>query len=81
MSKQKQLPPTQKELLAAMKKGAVCHYMPYMGRFRPNAYYFRSDTMKHCTAAARALVEKGLVEVIDKDQWSERHKLAYREEA
>lgn len=51
---------TQLELLEAMKNGVKCHYMPYAGRFNPTAYYFRNDTMKRCTAAARALLEKGL---------------------
>lgn len=73
MSKQKsanttiRLTKTQSELLTAMKAGVVCYYMPYMGRFNPKAYYFRNDTMKRCTAAAQALLEKGLVEIKDKD--------------
>jgi hypothetical protein len=62
-----QLSKTQAELLEAMKSGVVCHYMPYAGRFNPTDYYFRDDTMRRCTAAAKALYEKGLVEVKDKD--------------
>ncbi len=61
------LPKTQQELLDAMQSGVVVHYMPYMGRFRPNAYYYRRDTHKRCTAAAEALLEKGLVEIFDMD--------------
>jgi hypothetical protein len=34
--------------------------MPYAGRFNPTAYFFRSDNLKRCTAAANALVAKGL---------------------
>lgn len=57
---------TQSELLEAMKGGVVCHYMPYRGWFRPQDYYFRSDTGRRCTAAARSLCDKGLVKVVNK---------------
>lgn len=50
-----------------MLKGAICYYQPYMGRFNPSAYYFRNDTMKRCTAAAEALVKRGLVERFNED--------------
>ena len=53
---------SQAELLAAMETGVVCYYMRYMGRFNPTAYYFRSDTLKRCTATAKALFDKGLLE-------------------
>jgi hypothetical protein len=53
---------TQQELYDAMKSGVVVHYMPYAGRFNQTAYYFRTDTMKRCTAAAEALREKGLAQ-------------------
>lgn len=68
---------TQAELLEAMRNGVVCHYMPYMGRFCPNAYYFRSDTKKRCTAPSRSLKEKGLVVSVDKDSWG-GHKLIFK---
>jgi hypothetical protein len=71
---------TQAELFQAMRNGVVCHYMPYMGRFCPNAYYFRSDTKKRCTAPARALKEKGLVVSVDKDSWG-GHKLIFKSDA
>jgi hypothetical protein len=61
------LPKTQQELYDAMLKGVKCRYMPYLGSFNPNPYYFRSDTMKHCTAAAKALLAKGLLKEIDRD--------------
>ena len=51
----------QAELLAAMETGVVCYYMRSMVRFNPTAYYFRSDTMKRCTATAKALFDKGLL--------------------
>jgi hypothetical protein len=51
---------TQQALLDAMKSGVAVHYMPYAGRFNPTAYFFRSDNLKRCTAAANALVAKGL---------------------
>lgn len=50
-----------------MSAGVTLHYMPYSGRFNPNAYYFRDDTMKRCTAAAEALLKRGLVEKYDQD--------------
>ena len=53
---------SQAELLEAMQNGVKCYYMRYMGRFNPTAYYFRSDTMKRCTATAKALFDKGLLE-------------------
>ena len=55
------------ELYAAMQKGVVCHYMPYMGRFNPNAYYFRTDSHKRCTKQAESLLKAGLVEKRDED--------------
>lgn len=67
---------TQQDLFEAMKSGVYCKYMPYQGRFNPTAYYYRSDTMKRCTAAAEALLKKGLVEVKDKD-WR-GHKLVLK---
>ena len=57
---------TQQELLEAMRGGVVCHYMPYSGRFNPTAYFYRSDNLKRCTAAAEALLKKGLVDEYDK---------------
>jgi hypothetical protein len=58
---------TQQELYDAMKNGVKVSYMPYMGRFRPNAYYFRYDNNKRVTAAAEALLKRGLAEKYDKD--------------
>jgi hypothetical protein len=57
---------TQRELLDAMESGVVVRFMPYMGRFNENEYYYRTDNLKRCTAAARALEDKGLVEEFDK---------------
>lgn len=71
----KSLSKTQQELYDAMKGGVILYFMPYMGRFNPCSYYFRNDTLKHCTAAARALLERGLVEKYDED-WR-GHKLRY----
>ena len=53
---------SQAELLEAMQNGVKCYYMRYMGRFNPTAYYVRSDTMKRCTATAKALFNNGLLE-------------------
>lgn len=59
------LPKTQADLLAAMRSGVTLHYMPYMGTFNATAYYFREDNHKRVTAAATALLEKGLAEKYD----------------
>lgn len=66
----------QRELLEAMKRGVICHYMPYAGRLNPTDYYYRDDTHQRCTAQAKALVARLLVEKFDKD-WR-GHKLRYR---
>ena len=58
---------TQQELFDAMKAGVVVHYMPYMGTFNPTAYYFRNDTNKRCTAAAKALLDHRIVEIYERD--------------
>jgi hypothetical protein len=58
-----ELSTTQQELYDAMKSGVVVHFMPYAGRFNPNEYFFRNDTMKRCTAAAHALCKKGLATI------------------
>lgn len=59
------LPKSQQELLDAMQAGAVLNFMPYFGRFNPQEYYYRSDTHRRCTAPAKALLAKGLVERFD----------------
>lgn len=64
----------QAELLQAMRAGAVCHYMRYMGTFNPTPYYFRTDTMKPCTKQARALLTRGLVEEFERGAYG-NHKL------
>jgi len=69
------LPKTEQELYDAMKAGAVVYYMPYMGRFRPNAYYFRSDNHKRCTAVVKKLLSKDLVERYEQAPFSGDHKI------
>lgn len=64
---------TQAELLEAMRKGVICHYMRSMGRFNPTAYYFRNDNRRRCTAQVRALLAKGLVEKCDIKPYSGDH--------
>lgn len=58
---------TQRELYEAMLNGETVHYMPYLGRFRPDSYYFRSNGCRRCTAAAVALLSKGYAERYDED--------------
>ena len=50
------------DLLMAMRRGAEVYYMPYMGRFNPNPYCFRGDTMARCTVEMNGLKDRGLVE-------------------
>jgi hypothetical protein len=59
------LPKTQADLLTALRSGVTLHYMPYMGTFNPTAYYFRDDNYQRVTAAATALLSKGLAEKYD----------------
>jgi phage terminase large subunit-like protein len=61
----KKLTPLVTDLYTAMKAGVICHYMPWRGRYRPNAYYFRNDTMTHCTKQVTSLLAHGLVEMFD----------------
>jgi len=65
MSDKVKLSKTQQALLDAMAGGVTLTYMCYMGSFNPVPYYFRSDTHQRCTAAATALLSKGLVEKFD----------------
>lgn len=55
-----------KELSA---KGAVAHYMPYMGRFNENPYWFLSTTMNRATREINALKERGFIDVTAKDRF------------
>src|SRR6266704_1355930 len=57
----KKLTENQQDLLIALQKGVRLHFMPYQGRFNPNAYFFRSDTMSRCTKAADGLINRGFV--------------------
>lgn len=52
-------------LLELSKPKCVAHYMQYMGRFNPNAYYFLSSNYNHCTAQITALQERGLAEIFN----------------
>ena len=56
------LSPRQQELLDAVNAGASIHHMVGI-----HASYFRTDTMKSCTATARALEDRGLVKKIKED--------------
>lgn len=65
---------TQQELYEAMQAGTICYFIPYAGRFNRSAYYFRDGTHARCTAAARALLERGLIERFD-EKFGDGHKL------
>jgi hypothetical protein len=73
------LSPLAQELYAAMQKGMVCYFKPYMGQFNPCAYYYRDDNAKRCTRQAQALLKAGLVERFD-DTWR-GHKLRVKQAA
>lgn len=63
MDKKKiKLSKTQVELLRAMREGAEIHYQRYMGTFADRQFW-RVDTFKPVTAAADALVNKGLAKI------------------
>lgn len=68
----------QQELLDAMRGGVRCIYMRYMGSFNTNAYYYRSDNHKKCTAQAKALLERGLVERFDRTPFGD-HSLRFKQ--
>ena len=77
----KSLNAKQQELLDAMReKGVKCHYMPYAGSFNPTAYYFRTDTMRRCTATAQSLLDRGLVKKADVKPYGD-HNLIFKEAA
>lgn len=67
MSARPELSKSQRELFDAIESGVRVVFSPYAGRFNPNEYYRRMDNYKRVTAAARALLKKGLVEKADKD--------------
>lgn len=54
---------TQLEVLKALgQEGSFLHFMPYMGNFRPNPYYFLNLDMRHIRFnTVEALTTKGLV--------------------
>jgi len=61
----KPLPKTQQELLDAIKSGVRVSYIVPISRTYGD-YFSRNDNYKRVTAAARALLEKGLVEKYDR---------------
>ena len=73
----KQLTPKMFTVLSELDKPkAMAFFMPYMGSFRPNAYYFLSaenSTVHRCTAQIRGLVARGLVEYFDVEQFGEHN--------
>lgn len=58
---------TQQALLEKMQAGGVLHFMPYT-RSNPCAYFHCGPGSGRCTAAANALIEKGLVEKVG-ERW------------
>jgi hypothetical protein len=64
MSTDVKLTKPQQDLLDAIRAGVTVSFSPYMRRFNPGEYYIRLDTSAKCTPAARALLNKGLVEKV-----------------
>lgn len=64
----------QQQLYDAMKRGVVCHY-GQMQRTQSSTYYFRNDTYKLVTAAARRLLGLGLAEKFNTTPYGTRHSL------
>lgn len=64
---------TQQDLLNDFKdKSYFLYYMPYMGRFRPNHYYFMNNTMKHYRSVTiEKLIKLGLLERFDDNGFGE----------
>jgi len=66
----KKLSPTQlKTLKVLAKKGAIAHHMPYMGTFRPKAYWYVGGTsyMGHIRkGVTEKLIELGFLKRIQK---------------
>lgn len=76
----KKLTKPQLELLMLMQQSnSRVHYMHYMGRFNPNAYYFESNSMKKYTKQTEALLKHGLAECYDTSPFSGKHKVRLTE--
>lgn len=65
----------QAELLEALNSGSLkkIQYMRDMGRFNPNAYYYRDDNLARCTQAAARLLELGLVTRVNDSKFTSDH--------
>ena len=58
----------QQKILDEMRKpGARAIYMPYMGSFQPEAYWFLTTTRKRCTRQIEKLIKLGLVRIVQSD--------------
>ena len=55
---------TQQELLLKMQAGKTLYYMPYLGNSNRQNDYFFCEISRSCTAAAKALINKGLVQLV-----------------
>lgn len=51
------------------QKDAMAHYMPYMGRFNENQYWYLSVDHRRVTREIRALKDRELVEVSSRDEF------------
>jgi len=72
---------TQQECLEELKKpNNKFHYMPYFGRFNPNAYYFSSATMKHFRErTVNKLVTMGYAKIVERNKYNNEHKVVLKE--
>ena len=65
---------TQQELLLKMQAGKTLYYMPYLGNSNRQNDYFVCEISRSCTAAAKALINKGLVKLVGK-HWEKKCEL------
>jgi len=67
---------TQNECLQHLKdNNTFLHYMEYMGRFNPNAYYFASGTMKRFRdSTVKNLIKLGYLKIV-KDNGYGKHEV------
>lgn len=62
------LTPKMREVLEGLAKPKVsAYFMPYMGRFNPDAYWYTSDDTERCTSQVNALINRGLVSITHRD--------------
>jgi len=70
----KKLTPAQQHLYGSMQLGVRVRFMSGI-----SGYYFRDDTMKHCSPTVMALLKAGYLEKYDQKSYSNDHKIRLKE--